>query len=664
MRVVARPAVCFAAAALLAWSACQPSSSAKDAGRSCDASHECGEAVCRRGACVQAACQDDVECGLGERCRDGGCRFEGCTADDQCASGLCDEAHFSCAECQKDADCPEGRPRCLPSQTCAQCQSDSDCAEGGPAHCDVASGACVHCTEDAHCPQGLRCGGEKRCRGQPLGAPCAVAQACDVGLSCVNAGTGNRCMQACSLYGADCPPGEICFQLSFSGSSALVFDRGGPVGVCAPPLAGFKVEGQACDANQLCQPNLACVPQSASEAVCRPFCDPTAPSCVPGEPCHAFPGDFSGHQYGLCYPDNGYGAPCTGDAQCGAALGCGPRLDPSAIEGLSNACLFSPGAKKGLAPCATEGADGGRVANGDVCRSGICAGDTAFTGEPFFCFAACETDLDCALTAQPGRCEGAFFFLAGTRVAELKGCRPVCRAPDGCAAYGARFTCGGAVEVPTVGPERWTQGCTPMPPDAGAGVGEACGADSECLSGRCDRRDGRGVAREGRCVHPCFDASDCLTRDGRDGGAPVDAGVACRDVVQILSAGADQLAGTLDDRRAIISACVGEACDEAADCASGTHCVPLPDPMHPDMQFVLACRPKSASGALVAGAVCQTDAECESGACARSLLSPGTRRCFTPCGQAQVCPHGGTCAPQAFAFTSPDGTLHAFDGCE
>src|SRR5437763_8182163 len=46
--------------------------------------------VCRMGKCArQVACEDDVECGLGERCVSSSCQFTGCTSDADCPTGKC-----------------------------------------------------------------------------------------------------------------------------------------------------------------------------------------------------------------------------------------------------------------------------------------------------------------------------------------------------------------------------------------------------------------------------------------------------------------------------------------------------------------------------------------------------------------------------------------------
>ena len=148
-------------------------------GPTCNTSKDCKlaayDGVCRSKKCTGLAlCTDDVECGLGENCLEGVCKFTGCARNSDCATGSCRTDVFACAECGANSDCPSTRPVCDGSNKCVQCGSDAQCSSPGPAHCDAPSGACVHCLEDKHCPNGLSCAAGHICTGAKLNAACTT----------------------------------------------------------------------------------------------------------------------------------------------------------------------------------------------------------------------------------------------------------------------------------------------------------------------------------------------------------------------------------------------------------------------------------------------------------------------------------------------------------
>lgn len=222
------------------------------------------DGVCRGGFCTAGAlCTDDVECGLGESCREGACRFTGCANNSDCATGTCRLDVFTCSECGKNSDCPMSRPVCdLTTNTCLGCATDAQCGPPGPSHCDAPTGSCVHCLTDAHCPNGLSCNAAHICTGAKLGAQCPMGTACDSNLICVSLGGVNTCLASCSLSNPSCVTPQICYKLTFTSSTALVFDQGGPLGVCYNPQAGLRGYREACSrqassvSTSNCQPNL------------------------------------------------------------------------------------------------------------------------------------------------------------------------------------------------------------------------------------------------------------------------------------------------------------------------------------------------------------------------------------------------------------------------
>jgi hypothetical protein len=610
----------------------------------CEAPHDCATqgfaGACRGGRCrADVPCGADAECGLGERCAAGACRFTGCLSDDDCGAGLCRTDVYACTECGTSADCPADAPVCSAQKRCVSCAKDTDCGFPGPGYCDGSRGACVHCLSDAHCPTGLSCGPAGVCHGAKLQEGCRVGVACDVGLMCVNVGTQSLCLKACDLYTNTCQGGQICIKLTFSDSPSLVFENGKPLGVCFNPIQGLRGYGQPCSNN--CQPNLACTPDSLDVSTCKAYCDPNNPLCAPGFTCHAFPGDWNGHTYGLCYPDNGYADACLHDGDCRSGLACVPRDDPSTPTKLSNACAWAVGQAPAMAPCSANGA----------CRSGHCRTDPAQGGPAYFCFGACTEDAHCSAEGRSGYCDTSFAFttqyvkLPG---APVKGCRPGCASASECAAYGPQggYTCRTVIDPQKV---RLVQTCQAPwgagPPAAG------CLLDSECQDGFCLRRDGRGVVREGICARPCTAGADCPAQ------------LSC-DVRSLhLGNGPDGQLHTPDDLRVGGAFCGPGGCATDADCTPfSPRCVPDADPVNPLGALVLACRPPT-TGAGAAGAACSADPACQSGVCAQ--VGTGTARaCFLACDPAApACPPGLSCVADGARLKNPDGTFQNFDAC-
>ncbi len=600
------------------------------------------DGVCRQSLCrADVPCGVDAECGKGESCEGGRCRFTGCLEDADCARGLCRAGAYTCTECATSADCPSEKPVCDGQHRCVACQRDDECGQPGPGYCDASSGACVHCKQDAHCPQGLSCNGAGVCFGAGLQAPCSEGVACDLGLMCVNVGANSMCLKACNLYTNTCEGGQICIKLTFQDSPALVFEEGAPVGVCYQPVQGLRGYGEVCNNN--CQPNLACTPDGATQSTCKAYCDPQNPLCAPGLLCHEFPGDWNGHTYGLCYGDTGFADPCAHDGDCRGGLACVPRDDPMDFAGLSNACAFARGDAPSMAPCTTDA----------ECQSGACRNDPTAGGPAGFCFGACTEDAHCSASGRQGYCDGDFPFTTQYVTAPgapVRGCRPSCAAPAGCAAYGTGTGDGYTCRPLLVAAEdRFKQTCQVHLGEAL--VGEPCAADGECQEGYCLQKDGRGVARQGVCAQPCATGTDC----------PSTGTCEARQVHH--HPGTDGVLNTLDDRRAAAQFCGESPCTTDADCPSGRLCVPDVSAQNPHGALVLACRPPSQGGSLGSGQPCAQDWDCRSGVCAEFGTGP-QRVCFEACDPAQpACAGGGTCTAGAVRLRNADGSHQQFDAC-
>lgn len=623
----------------------------------CTAPQDCPNAgaqgVCRDGACrPDVPCEDDVECSLGEACRGTVCRFVGCTKAEDCATGRCELERYSCAECGTNAECPADRPVCGPSGQCLSCATDSQCQPPGPGYCDAPSGTCVHCTADTHCPSGLSCQAGV-CVGAGENESCTGGIRCAKDLLCVNVGQNvTQCRRACNLYTPACPSGQLCLKVTAGSTPSLVFEQGAPLGICSAPLNGLKFYKEACGPTQVCQPNLACVQDSVTASSCKAFCDPAAPACQPGELCHSYPGDYSGRQYGLCYPDNGVGQACTAEAQCRPGMSCGPVPDPSTFTDVSAACRFAATtASSGLAPC-TADAD---------CKSGLCANDDTVGTQRLFCFAACDVDADCSVDGRTGYCDNtSAVTLPPYPPTTLDGCRPGCSGDATCAAYSASLSC----RMLLTSTSLLTRVRATCGNALGAGgPGESCSLSGDCRSGYCWRRDARGQTRPGICTAPCADDGACAAplSDGGTSGLS-----SCLATTLNHSAGPDATANTADDRDAVANVCAPPVCSENADCPLPFPvCAPDASPTSPKSDVVLRCR-GAALGSRLGGEVCTNDSECLSGGCAE-LVPPavGTGRvCLQPCQPTgAVCGPNLTCRVDAARLLSKDATPRLFTAC-
>lgn len=597
------------------------------------------DAVCRRNVCARdVPCGDDLECGLGERCESGQCRFRGCTTNDACGSGFCDATTFSCAECGSNDDCAGDTPVCHRGlRKCVACAGDADCQPPGQPHCSN-SGECVACITDSQCGQGLLCSSGNRCVGASLNTPCPMGTACAAGLVCVNVGTTPTCLESCAVYEPTCQAGQICYGLSYSASTSLVFEASGPLGVCFAPQAGQRALREPCvrsSSGNNCQPNLRCVPETATLALCRAYCDPlTSGSCSVGEVCTGFVGDFAGREYGVCLPDTGFGTRCERDGTCRAGLSCQAWDDPQDSDLVSGLCQFSLGSGGAGAPCASN----------RQCSSATCVSDPVAPGAPYFCFTACNSDGDCG---DAGVCDADFTLTTAYGISgQLRGCRPTCNAAVDCEGYDAGLTCRARV-VSSVNAPEFSTTCSP-PAGSGEG-GAACSFDGECRSNYCVLDDSRGVRRSGACATFCSDVSECV------------ASLECASRVFLVSRGRDGVANSSDDVVATRRSCVGATCTSDEACDAGV--CSLQRTAADETALVQQCAAPTV-GVKRGGAPCLTDVECRSGACG-TLQSPSSglgRACFEACVNSSTCAAGQTCRVGTLLVAESFGPV-AVDSC-
>jgi hypothetical protein len=313
--VAFRPGLALVAVvAALAWPGCPPSASAP-----CSDDADCPDGRCRFGACGPL-CEEDLDCGSRQLCRDGACvpRPE-CQRDTDCAGG------FRCAQgsclCTSDQACALNQS-CVAGvcQGRASCRSAQDCPSSQ--RCELTSGLCIApCIFATDCAPGL----DPRlalllysCRAGDCLRACAGDVTCGPDLICHD---GFCEVPQCHSL-ADCPTGQYC-------TSATA-------GRCEP----YRVCGSDAD----CGPNQRC--QGFEEGSCPPgfpcaqrICQPL-PRCLTDEECEGY------CQGGHCRS----APPCTeGEEGCGEGRVC-------------VALLCVPGGCRGHADCLAE----------EACVGGLC----------------------------------------------------------------------------------------------------------------------------------------------------------------------------------------------------------------------------------------------------------------------------------------------------
>ncbi len=296
---------------------------------------------------------------------------------------------------------------------------------------------------------------------QPLGGACETDDDCAFAQLPERFGFGLRGLLDDPVVCGDTPAGRVCTHAC---------DPRQPVDTCASidhPFGG----------DSIATPGAYCAPTSGCEGTCVAGVRGAAPdgeTCAADTDCASLacvdPGDGNRRCVHRC---EGGAGQCPIDRACAAPDGaCGGCVDPAILgeaRGLGDACDAAEQCVSGN--CHAEGycttACPPDCADGFHCRSGLCErGDLGSDG------ARCVDAMDCAGERECTATEG------GTV------CTTRCPSAGDCA---DGFECDG---------ER----CVP----AGAVLGEACGVDAECLSGRCVVRDSGGT-----CTRSCGAAGGC-----------------------------------------------------------------------------------------------------------------------------------------------------------
>lgn len=198
----------------------------------CVADDDCKDGqICDEGAC-RSPCVNDEDCaesGL-DTCVEGRC-YQSCFIDLLCFGGICEDGICVDAECEEDLDCGEENVACENGRCISflGCEEDEDCFDpdyycNELNRCEERPG----CQSDAECgPSGLCLGG--LCRDA---LSCFDSDDCETGQECI----GEKCVSRPECRSnIDCSGEQICVNQScadpsYSEPSALALQS--PFGVC------------------------------------------------------------------------------------------------------------------------------------------------------------------------------------------------------------------------------------------------------------------------------------------------------------------------------------------------------------------------------------------------------------------------------------------------
>jgi len=648
-------------------------------GSACTGASQCASGYCVDGVCCSTACTGlcqacsvakkgsgvDGECGA---IKDGSDPDAECT-DQGAAScqndGQCNGAG-ACRKYAKGTSC--GATTCVGNNATGQvcdgfgsCVTDTTGTDCSPYLCK--SSACANpCANDLDCVSGNFCESGTCKAKQANGATCGGANACISGYCvdgvCCNSACTGLC-QACSVTkkgggtGGDCgpiktgtDPDSECAATakstcgtdgSCNGAGACrVWAKGTVCG--ADVCVGNSQTGKSCDGFGTCGNNASgtdCTPYVCSSGACQSPCTTDA-NCTSGNFCKS----------GVCTPKQANGAVCGGTNQCQSGYCVDGVCCATACTGNCQACSAATKGNgvdgecgpvsngtdpdndcpdDGAASCKRDGTCNGfgacsQYSKGTACGSSACIGNKV-SGQ--FCdgFGSCQYDpvgTDCA-----------------PYVCAANKCSSPCAADTDCTAgnYCDSGTCKGKQVN-----------------------GSSCGGNNECASNYCvdgvccatsctglcqacsAGKKGSGV--DGECG-PIADNSDpdlecpddgtaTCKRDGMCNGFG-----ACRLYVKSTACGTTQCVG---------NSVKGQVCDGLGSCVvdtTGTDCSPYvcsgnacANPCSTNLDCLPGnfCDAGSCKSKLSNGAVCATNADCQSSYCVDGVC------CATACtGVCQAC---------------------------
>ncbi len=252
---------------------------------------------CKNNQPTGAACNEDTfaDCGAGNRCSGGVCRWCGPSAE-------CRDAHDCCPGMGSDLACLQGRC-CAPPNVLAGCSVDSDCCAGRCEQglcCAAQKGA--FCERDEQCcpSTGLVCDTATHACATKLCLPnagkCAkhadcCSHACKAGACCRLSGDdcasdGDCCDGACDLAAKLCKLPPACAALgapcaSDANCCSAHCKSGAPAVCCNPPDGACSSDADCCQ-GLACNAAKKCAPAScaSTSAPCTKNAECCSQSCV------------------------------------------------------------------------------------------------------------------------------------------------------------------------------------------------------------------------------------------------------------------------------------------------------------------------------------------------------------------------------------------------
>jgi hypothetical protein len=367
---------------------CDPVNGCETAPVVCDDGVACTTDTCdsQTGQCVytpdDSLCDDGLYCNGTETCDPNlGCQAGapincddgvGCTADS------CDEATDSCINAPDDSLCDDGL-FCNGIETCdptLDCQAGTpvDCNDGVACtndSCDEATDSCVNAPDNGACDDGVAC----------------TVDICDPVTGCSNAPDDSLCDDGnpCTINTCDPLGGCQTTPVVCDDGIACTTDTCDPqTGLCVyTPDDSLCDDGQFCNGNETCDPNLGCMagaPIDCDDGVdCTDdFCDEVNDTCV-HTPLDAACDDGVACTVDSCDPVNGCvhtpddslcsnGLYCDGQEFCDPLLNCQDGPDPC------TAPLKCDEALDVCVDCLSDGqCDDGLWCNGtETCVGGVC----------------------------------------------------------------------------------------------------------------------------------------------------------------------------------------------------------------------------------------------------------------------------------------------------
>ena len=414
-------------------------------GKMCTQGSDCASAVCASGACAAPSCSDgvkngsepDVDCGgsCASKCGDG----KGCAAAGDCASGVCSATTHTCATAscsdmvknghETDVDCGGGM--CGGCANGKLCSIATDCTSGVCTAGKCATPTCMDVVKNGN-ETDVDCGG-------------GVCMACTAGKSCL----ANTDCTSALCTGGRCPAAG-CSDGAKNGSETDV-DCGG---MCAP-----------CANGKVCIIAADCTSGVCTGGKCA------TPSCMDGV--------ANGGESDV---DCGGATMCL---RCAATLKCTAKTDCASgvcTNGVCQTATCSDTVKNGsesdvdcggskCAGCPTGGAcmAGGDCASGVCASSGKCAAPTCSDGVAN----GSETDIDCG-GSSCGPCAN------GKMCKVIGDCQSGVCTNGTCAAPSCTDKVKNGVETDVDCGGAASMGCSRC------GIGQMCGANSDCVSGLCN----------------------------------------------------------------------------------------------------------------------------------------------------------------------------------